>query len=134
MRLNNPSFEVIYCINLASNYILVRFIRFVSPFTDSSRNAFFISSRFKSPCRYRNFFLEFGILQPNTGQANLCLLIGIGRISSEVNFFLRESPSRSRGSNIYISWPLSKVTYALKLLRREPFLNVRQQSLKSQFS
>ena len=45
---------------------LIRLIRFVSRFTVSSRNAFFISSRFKSPCRCRIFFLEFWFLQPNT--------------------------------------------------------------------
>ena len=67
MSLINPSLEVVYCSNLASDYSLIRFIRFVSPFTDSNRNAFFISSRFKSLCRCRKFFLEFGILQPNTG-------------------------------------------------------------------
>ena len=61
MSLINPPLEVIYCNNLASNYSLIRFIRFVSPFTDSSRNAFFISSRFQSPCRCRKKNLEFGI-------------------------------------------------------------------------
>ena len=57
MSLINPSLEVVYCSNLASNYSLIRFIRFVSLFTDSSRNAFFISSRFKSPyrCRKKKF-------------------------------------------------------------------------------
>ena len=63
MSLINPSLEVVYCsitvIIFASDYSLIRVIRFVSPFTDSSRNVFFISSRFKSLCRCRNFFLEF---------------------------------------------------------------------------
>ena len=36
------------------------FVRFVSPFTDSSRNAFFISSRFKSPCTCRKKNWNFG--------------------------------------------------------------------------
>ena len=67
MSLINPSLEVIYCSNLASCYSLIRFIRFVSPFTDSSRNAFFISSRFKYLYRCRNFFLEFWFLHLNTG-------------------------------------------------------------------
>ena len=43
--------------NLASNYSLIRFIRFVSRFTDKLCNAFFISSRFKS--RVPEFFLKF---------------------------------------------------------------------------
>ena len=48
MSIINSSLEVIYCSNLASDHSLIEFIRFVSPFTDSSRNAFFISFRFKS--------------------------------------------------------------------------------------
>ena len=40
MSLINPSREFVYCSNLASDYSLIRFIRFVSPFTDSSHNAF----------------------------------------------------------------------------------------------
>ena len=59
MSLINPSLEVVYCSNLASNYDLIRFIRFVSRFTGSSRNAFFISSKFKSPCRCGIFFWNF---------------------------------------------------------------------------
>ena len=49
-----------------SNYSLIRFIRFVSPFTDSSRNTFFISSRFKSPYKCRKKNLEFGNMELNT--------------------------------------------------------------------
>ena len=48
MNLIDPSLEVVYCSNLISNYSLIRFIRFVSRFTDKLCNAFFISSRFKS--------------------------------------------------------------------------------------
>ena len=66
MSLINSSLEVIYCSNLTFNYSIIRLIRFVSPFTDSSRNVFFISSRFKSLCRCRKFFLEVWFMQPNT--------------------------------------------------------------------
>ena len=57
MNLINPSLEIIYCSNLIFNYSIIRFVRLVSLFTDSSRNAFFISSRFKSPCKCRIFFV-----------------------------------------------------------------------------
>ena len=66
MNLINLSLEIVYCSNLVSNYGLIRFIRFVSRFTDKPYNAFFISSRFKSPCRCRIFF---GILNVATKQA-----------------------------------------------------------------
>jgi hypothetical protein len=36
--------------------------------------------------------------------------------------------------NINACYPLSKMTQALELLRREPFLNVRQQFLNNRFS
>ena len=50
-------------------YDLIRFIRFVSRFTGKLCNVFFISSRFKSPCKCRIFF---GILNFATKQgANL---------------------------------------------------------------
>ena len=67
MSLINSLLEVIYCSNLASNYNFIRFIRFVSRFIGGSHNAFFISSRFKSPygCRKKN--LEFLFLELNTG-------------------------------------------------------------------
>ena len=60
MSLIDPSSDGIYCSNLASDYSLIRFIRFVSPFTDSSRNVFFILSRFISlHTGARNFFWNF---------------------------------------------------------------------------
>ena len=71
MSLINPSLLQHYCSNLASNYSLIRFIRFISSFTDSSRNAFFISSRFKSPCKCRKKNLEFGKMELNTAQVFL---------------------------------------------------------------
>ena len=48
MSLIDPSLEIVYCSNLASNCVLIRFIRSVSRFTDKLCNVFFISSRFKS--------------------------------------------------------------------------------------
>ena len=72
MSLINPSLEVIYCSNLASNRGLIRFIRFVSWFTGKLCNAFFILSRFKSPCKCRNFF--FRILNFATKGCSTCVL------------------------------------------------------------
>ena len=66
MSIINSSLEVVYCSILASNYDLIRFIIFVSRFTGKLCNAFFISSRFNSPCRCWNFF--FGILNFATKQ------------------------------------------------------------------
>ena len=54
-----------------SNYGLIRFIRFVSRFTGKLYNAFFISSRFKSPCRCRKKILELWIWELNTGYLHL---------------------------------------------------------------
>ena len=67
MNLINPSLEIIYCSNLIFNYSIIRFIRFVSLFTDSSRNAFFISFRFKSPCGAEK---KIGILNWNVRGLN----------------------------------------------------------------
>ena len=65
MSLINPSLEVVYCSNLASNYDLIRFIRFVLRFTNKLCNVFFILSRFKSPYRCRKKNLEFETSQVN---------------------------------------------------------------------
>ena len=54
------------CSNFASNYGLIRFIRFISRFTGKLCNVFFISSRFKSLCRCRQ--KKFGILNFPTKQ------------------------------------------------------------------
>jgi len=56
MSLINLSLEIVYCSNLASNYGLIKFIRFVSRFTGKLCNAFFILSRFNSAYRCRIFF------------------------------------------------------------------------------
>ena len=56
MSLINSSLEVVYCSNLASNYGLIKFIRFVSRFTGKLCNTFFILSRFNSAYRCRKKF------------------------------------------------------------------------------
>ena len=84
MSLINPSLEVIYCSNLAFNYSIIMFIRFVSPFTDSSRNAFFISSRFKSPCRCRIFFFEILVFETKHGPRFPCELAASALASESI--------------------------------------------------
>ena len=56
------------------------------------------------------------------GQANLCFLIGVRRISGKIYLFLEQNSSWNRGSNVNGCYPLSKMTQALELLRREPSL------------
>ena len=65
MSLINLSLEIVYCSHLESNYDIIRFIRFVSRFTDKLCDVFFILSRFKSPCRYQK---KIGILNYATKQ------------------------------------------------------------------
>jgi len=56
------------------------------------------------------------------GQANLCFLIRVRRIPGKIYLFLEQNSSWNQGLNINACYPLSKMTQALELLRREPFL------------
>ena len=51
MSLINPSLEHVYCINLVSNRVLIRLIRFVSRFTIHLCNAIYFSTIFSTPCK-----------------------------------------------------------------------------------
>ena len=65
MSLTNPSLEAVYCSNLASDYGIIRFIRFVSRFTGSSRNAFLFRLDLSLHAGAGIFVLEFWFLELN---------------------------------------------------------------------
>ena len=66
MSLTRVSLEHVYCINLVSNHILIRFIRFVSRFTVHFCNAIYFSTIFSTLCKWFTKILCFGCKDLNT--------------------------------------------------------------------
>ena len=65
MSLINPSLEHVYCINLVSNHVIIRLIRFVSRFTVHLCNAIYFLTTFSTLCKWFIKILHFAFWDLN---------------------------------------------------------------------